>query len=38
MVSKKKPGATESSPKNTQEADEMVANMSTEELMQAAKA
>lgn len=38
MVSKKKPGAAESSAKNTQEANEMVENMSTEELMQAAKA
>jgi hypothetical protein len=38
MVSKKKPGDKKSSPKNTNDASEMVNNMSQEELLQAAKA
>lgn len=38
MVSKKKPGAKKSPEKNTNDASEMVANMSQDELIQAAKA
>lgn len=38
MVSKKKPGDKKSSEKNSNDASEMVANMSQEELIQAAKA